>query len=248
MQAFTKAGANNGQTLGYIDPGDWAAYNGVNVGGATSFRARVVSGGAGRHDPGPHRFDHRPGARLGRGAQHRQLDDLRRTSRTALTGVPVGHGQNVYLTFTGTGTGLFDVDDFTFVKSAAAPAAAPGPIKGLAGKCLDVRGGATADGTQIQIYTCNGSAAQTWTSPRPDARALGKCLDVSGSGTADGTKIQLWTCNGTGAQNWAAQPDGSLRNPQSGKCLDVSGNNSADGQVVHLWTCHGGANQKWTLP
>ena len=44
---FTKAGANGGQTLGYIDPGDWAAYNGVNLAGATSFRARVVSGGPG---------------------------------------------------------------------------------------------------------------------------------------------------------------------------------------------------------
>ena len=38
-----------------------------------------------------------------------------------------------------------------------------GPIKGLAGKCLDVRSGGTADGTQIQLYTCNSSAAQTWT-------------------------------------------------------------------------------------
>ncbi|MGW1451242.1 ThuA domain-containing protein, partial [Micromonospora sp. NPDC002411] len=30
VSAFTKAGANGGQTLGYIEPGDWAAYNGVN--------------------------------------------------------------------------------------------------------------------------------------------------------------------------------------------------------------------------
>ena len=44
---FTKAGANNGQTLGYIDPGDWSAYNGVNLTGVTTFRARVVSGGPG---------------------------------------------------------------------------------------------------------------------------------------------------------------------------------------------------------
>ncbi|MDG4796286.1 ThuA domain-containing protein [Micromonospora sp. WMMD1082] len=129
------------------------------------------------------------------------------------------------------------------------PPGGSGPITGLAGKCLDVRNAATADGTQIQIWTCNGSAAQTWTvTPNSTVRALGKCLDISGGGSADGTKIQLWTCNGTAAQNWAAQSNGTLRNPQSGKCLDVSNNSSADGQAVHLWTCHTGANQRWVLP
>lgn len=166
---------------------------------------------------------------------------------TALSNVP-SSTQNLYLTFTGSGTGLFDLDDFTLVKGSGGTNGV-GPIKGLAGKCLDVRNGGTADGTQIQIYTCNGSAAQTWTvTPNSTIKALGKCLDVNGSGTANGTKIQLWTCNGSGAQNWAAASDGTLRNPSSGKCLDVSGNNSADSTVVHLWTCLNAANQKWTLP
>ncbi|MEU7960041.1 ThuA domain-containing protein [Micromonospora humida] len=130
------------------------------------------------------------------------------------------------------------------------PTNGTGPIKGLAGKCLDVRNGATADGTQIQIFTCNGSARQTWTvTPNGPIKALGKCLDVSGGGTANGTKIQLWTCTGGSPQVWSSQSDGTLRNPASGKCLDVSGNNSADNTVVLLWTCSSSApNQKWTLP
>ncbi|PZG00258.1 ThuA domain-containing protein [Micromonospora endophytica] len=124
-----------------------------------------------------------------------------------------------------------------------------GRITGLAGKCLDVRNGSSADGTQIQIWSCNGAAAQTWTvTPNSTIRALGKCLDVNGAGSADGTKIQLWTCNGGGAQVWSAQSNGTLRNPNSGKCLDVSNNSSADGQAVHLWTCHTNANQRWVLP
>ena len=165
---------------------------------------------------------------------------------TALTGVPSGT-QTVHLTFTGSGSGLFDVDDFTLVRGTAS--GGTGPIKGLAGKCLDVRNGSSADGTQIQLYTCNGSTAQAWTvTPNGPVKALGKCLDVSGGGNANGTKIQLYACNGTGAQNWSAQADGTVRNPQSGKCLDVSGNNSADGTAVHLWTCTGAANQRWTLP
>ncbi|MBB5824931.1 ThuA domain-containing protein [Micromonospora carbonacea] len=129
------------------------------------------------------------------------------------------------------------------------PTTRTGRIVGLAGKCLDVRNGSSADGTQIQLFTCNGAAGQQWTVGTDSTlRSLGKCLDVNGGSSADGAKVQLWSCNGGGAQRWAAQSDGSLRNTQSGKCLDVSGNNSADGAVVHQWSCHGGANQKWTLP
>ncbi|MCG5436201.1 ThuA domain-containing protein [Micromonospora foliorum] len=246
VSAFTKAGANGGQTIGYIDPGDWAAYNGVNLTGVTSFTARVVSGGAGGN------IQVRTGSATGPVLGTVAVPNTGSWTTfanvsTALSNVP-SSTQNLYLTFTGTGTGLFDLDDFTLVKGTGGGTGV-GPIKGLAGKCLDVRNGATADGTQIQIYTCNSSTAQTWTvTPNSTIKALGKCLDVSGSGTADGTKIQLWTCNGSGAQNWAAQSDGTLRNPSSGKCLDVSGNNSADSTIVHLWTCLNAANQKWTLP
>ncbi|MEU5527096.1 ThuA domain-containing protein [Micromonospora chersina] len=243
---FTKAGANGGQTLGYVDPGDWAAYQGLDLTGVTSFRARVVSGGPGGAIQV--RTGSPTGSVLGQVAvpntgSWTTFADV----STALTGVPSG-SQTVWLTFTGSGSGLFDVDDFTLVRGGGG-GGGTGPVRGLAGKCLDVRSGATADGTQIQLYTCNGSAAQTWTvTANSTVKALGKCLDVSGGGSADGTKIQLWTCNGTGAQNWSAQADGTLRNPQSGKCLDVAGNNSADSTPVQLWSCTGAANQRWTLP
>ncbi|MER7719265.1 ricin-type beta-trefoil lectin domain protein [Streptomyces flaveolus] len=124
-----------------------------------------------------------------------------------------------------------------------------GEVKGVNGKCLDVDNSQSADGTKVQVWTCNGTGAQKWTLPGDGTvRALSKCLDVSGGGSADGTKIQLWTCNGTGAQQWAPQADGTVRNPQSGKCLDASGDTWNDGTPVHLWTCHTGPNQKWTMP
>ncbi|KMS92175.1 chitinase, partial [Streptomyces regensis] len=47
---------------------------------------------------------------------------------------------------------------------AASPAqAATGTITGLAGKCLDVAGANSADGTPVQLYDCNGTNAQQWT-------------------------------------------------------------------------------------
>ncbi|MFJ3581983.1 ThuA domain-containing protein [Streptomyces sp. NPDC090127] len=132
--------------------------------------------------------------------------------------------------------------------SGNTPTPTPGEVKGVNGKCLDVADSATADGTQVQLWTCNASNAQKWNRPGDGTvRALGKCLDVSGGAGADGTKIQLWTCNGTGAQNWQPQSDGTVRNPQSGKCLDAEGGTWNDGTRVHLWTCHTGPNQKWSL-
>ncbi|MER6120350.1 ThuA domain-containing protein [Streptomyces sp. NPDC001743] len=124
-----------------------------------------------------------------------------------------------------------------------------GAITGIGGKCVDVDGASSADGTQIQLYTCNQTAAQKWTVGADSTlRALGKCMDVSGGGSADGTKVQLYGCNGSGAQKWTPAADGTLRNPQSGKCLDAEGVSSADRTRLHLWTCGTGANQKWVLP
>ncbi|MGW5781223.1 ricin-type beta-trefoil lectin domain protein [Streptomyces sp. NPDC003863] len=136
----------------------------------------------------------------------------------------------------------------TFTWSGTTASAPTGPMTGLAGKCLDVAGAATADGTPVQLYTCNGTAAQRWTlSADGTVRALGKCLDVAGAGTADGTKVQLYTCNGTGAQRWSYDPGThDVVNTAANKCLDVTGNTSADGTRTQIWTCTGGANQKWT--
>ncbi|MCX5240081.1 glycoside hydrolase family 16 protein [Streptomyces prunicolor] len=121
-------------------------------------------------------------------------------------------------------------------------------IKGLAGKCVDVNGASSANGTAVQLYDCNGSAAQQWTVGSDGTiRALGKCLDVNAGGTADGTKVQLYDCNGSAAQQWAVSSANDIVNPQANKCLDVTGNTSANGTPLQIWTCSGGANQKWTV-
>jgi beta-glucanase (GH16 family) len=121
-------------------------------------------------------------------------------------------------------------------------------IKGLAGKCVDVNGASSANGTAVQLYDCNGSTAQQWTVGSDGTiRALGKCLDVNAGGTADGTKVQLYDCNGSAAQQWAVSSANDIVNPQANKCLDVTGNNSANGTPLQIWTCSGAANQKWTI-
>ncbi|WP_427164750.1 lectin [Streptomyces sp. C1-1] len=133
---------------------------------------------------------------------------------------------------------------------AASPAqAATGTITGLAGKCLDVAGANSADGTAVQLYDCNGTAAQQWTvGSDGTVRALGKCLDVTGNSTADGAKVQLWTCTGGANQKWTVTAAHDIVNPQANKCLDVTDNSSANGARTQIWSCTGAANQKWTAP
>lgn len=121
------------------------------------------------------------------------------------------------------------------------------PIHGYGGKCVDVAGANSANGTAVQLYTCNGTNAQTWTHSGNTLQALGKCMDVTAAGTANGTQVQLYDCNGTAAQAWTQGANGSLVNTGSGKCLDATGPSSADGTRLQIWTCAGSANQSWTL-
>ncbi|MDC0773783.1 ricin-type beta-trefoil lectin domain protein [Streptomyces sp. HD] len=126
-----------------------------------------------------------------------------------------------------------------------APAAAR-VQSGIAGKCLDVNGASTADGTAAQTWSCGGGANQLWSAYTDGTlRSLGKCLDAAGGATANGTKVQLWACHGGANQVW--QPyNGGYRNPASGRCLDVPGSSTTDGTQLVLWDCNGGSNQKWT--
>lgn len=138
---------------------------------------------------------------------------------------------------------------FTWSGTQSGGGSQSGAMAGLAGKCLDVAGGSSANGTAVQLYDCNGSSAQQWTVQAGGAvQALGKCLDVTSASTADGAKVQLYDCNGTGAQQWSYNASsGDVVNVAANKCLDVTGNSSANGARAQIWSCTGASNQKWHL-
>ncbi|HKN51985.1 MAG TPA: glycoside hydrolase family 30 beta sandwich domain-containing protein, partial [Amycolatopsis sp.] len=52
---------------------------------------------------------------------------------------------------------------FTWNGTQSGGGSGTGPITGLAGKCMDVAGANSANGTAVQLYDCNGTAAQQWT-------------------------------------------------------------------------------------
>jgi beta-glucanase (GH16 family) len=132
--------------------------------------------------------------------------------------------------------------------STTPPTGGTNAIRGNgSGRCIDVPGANSADGTRLQIYDCNGTAAQQWTIGSDNTvRALGKCMDAAAAGTANGTAVQLYTCNGTAAQHFTLNSAGDLVNLNANKCVDVTGAATANGSQLQLWDCTGASNQKWT--
>lgn len=121
-------------------------------------------------------------------------------------------------------------------------------IKGVgSGRCIDVPNASTTDGTQLQIYTCNGATHQQPTyTPGKQLTVYGnKCLDAYGRGTANGTRVVIYACNGGTNQKWTLNSDGSISNDLSGLCLDVAGMSTADGGLLQLYGCATQSNQRW---
>jgi hypothetical protein len=132
------------------------------------------------------------------------------------------------------------------------------------GKCLDnydtsATDGGTDNGTQLDIWTCNGNPNQQWTLPYPQpgvsdrlisnypagaAAATPLCADDYNGSASNGNKIDAWDCNNNaGAQDWMISSNGTLKINDS--CADVRGLGTSDKTLVQLWSCTGATNQQW---
>lgn len=122
-------------------------------------------------------------------------------------------------------------------------------VGGQSGRCVDVPNSTTANGTQLQLWDCDGSTKQRWTHTSGKQLTVygNKCLDANGNGTANGTAVIIWDCHGGLNQQWNVNSDGTITSAQSGLCVDANNAGTANGTKVILWSCNGGANQRWTL-
>jgi hypothetical protein len=124
-----------------------------------------------------------------------------------------------------------------------------GAVRGVAsGRCIDVPNASTSNGTQVQLWDCNGNSNQSWTyTSSKQLKVYGsKCLDASGAGTSNGTAVIIWDCNGQSNQQWNVNSNGTITGVQSGLCLDAVGAATANGTKIQLYSCWGGTNQQWT--
>lgn len=124
------------------------------------------------------------------------------------------------------------------------------------GKNLDVAGGSTADGANVQQWTDNGNLQQQWKVISTGdgyykliVQSSGKALEVAGGSTAEGGNVQQGPDDGSPKQRWQIISVGGgyykLIAQCSGKALDVTGGNTEDGANVQQWTDNGHSQQKW---
>ncbi|MFD0393220.1 RICIN domain-containing protein [Streptomyces nogalater] len=73
------------------------------------------------------------------------------------------------------------------------------------GKCLDVEGGSTANGTKAHLWDCGSWDSQKWAfQSNGTLKNLksGRCLDIEGQSTAEGARLHLWDCGTWASQKW----------------------------------------------
>ena len=126
---------------------------------------------------------------------------------------------------------------------------------------IDINGGAekSKDGTNIQLYSSNGTEAQLWEIVGNDDGktytiknpTTGKVLDVANGSTKSGANVQLYTSNDTCAQKWqiVKNEDGtySMYSACSGLALDVSGASTNDKANIQIYSGNKTKAQKWEL-
>lgn len=124
-------------------------------------------------------------------------------------------------------------------------------------RAVDISGGGSANGTNIQLWEKNGTAAQSfkvtsvgsgWYTIRNTAS--GKALDVAGGVKGSGVNVQLYEYNGTNAQLWRFESAGNgyyyIQN-KLGYYLDVYYGKTDNGTNIQVFSKNGGSNQKWKL-
>ena len=124
---------------------------------------------------------------------------------------------------------------------------------------LDVSGGSSANGANVQLYQSNDTNAQRWRVTHDSKGYVtltnvgsGKVLDVNGASTEDGANVQQYASNGTWAQKWIAvkNADGSYTfysGLHDRKVLDVYGGATSNGANVQLCAGNGTKAQRWVI-
>lgn len=127
-----------------------------------------------------------------------------------------------------------------------------------ANSVLDVSGGSSADGANVQIWQNNDTGAQKWNFSRNvDGSytivnaASGKALDVKDAAASSGTNIQQWSRNGSAAQRWYFEyVSGGFRLSSAlntAFVIDVSGGNAANGTNVALYASNDSKARRFTF-
>jgi hypothetical protein len=130
------------------------------------------------------------------------------------------------------------------------------------GKVMEVMGGSTTAGANVQQGSNTGATYQQWNVTPVDSRVggdfsyftftaihSGKAADVLNWSLDNGGNIDAWDDNKNSVQQWYFEYAGDgwfyIRNRYSAKCLEVANASTAAGANIQQWDKDGGTNQQW---
>ena len=127
----------------------------------------------------------------------------------------------------------------------------------IASKTVDVNGGKTANGTNVQLYQSNRSDAQKWSVKQLEDGTYEittmldntKALDVAGGKLVNGTNVQIYDSNGSDSQKWYINDAGGgyyyIVSKRNGLYVDVAGGKSANGTNIQMYKGNNSNAQKF---
>ncbi|GAB7105382.1 hypothetical protein JCM4814A_36960 [Streptomyces phaeofaciens JCM 4814] len=127
------------------------------------------------------------------------------------------------------------------------------------GKCLDLSGGSTANGTNVFQWSCTGGTNQKWRiedladdTSRLVNVAGGGVLDTADCSGADGADLRQWSWLNNKCQRFRLVHTASgdyvrIVNENSGKVADVADCGTVNGTDVRQWTWLDNTCQQWRL-
>jgi len=119
------------------------------------------------------------------------------------------------------------------------------PIRSVSGLCLDDLDDSYLDGTEVQLWRCNGGHAQQWreTLAGRIVNRNGLCLD--GQDAAAGGALEVWRCTADPAQIWQLNP-GARQIDSKAAGLALTAEALARQAPVTLSAPDSAAGQQWT--
>jgi serine/threonine-protein kinase len=129
------------------------------------------------------------------------------------------------------------------------------------GKCIDVPGSSTSNGTQLDQYTCVNQTNEQWHfhdvgggyyQIRGDAS--NKCMDIADNSLLDSAKVIQGECGAHDSEYFRVLDTGRrvpftyylIQNVHSGKCLNVEGHSLSNNAKLIQWTCSNDFNNEQT--
>ena len=122
---------------------------------------------------------------------------------------------------------------------------------------LDIAGGSTADGGNVQIYLKNNTLAQNFVVTSVGngyykivSEGTGKVLDVFGGSSTSGTNVQQYRWNGTASQCWRFIDAGNGNyyiQSKLGTVLDIANGSIYSGNNVQAYMLNETNAQKWKI-